>query len=373
MNPFNKEIVSFKEKYLGMDLSDLSVKLIQLHNDGSRDKIMAYSSQDIPTGCIEDGRIINKVKAIEVIRSAVRNAGPKKVNTKKVICSLPESKVFLRILTIPIMAEEEIGEAIKWEIEASIPLSIDQVYYDWQLIGKYRNGQSILTVAIAKEVVDGLVEILEGAGLEVHGLEAESIAMSRSLIVAKNTDLVNEVAQGDKNKKDDAPVNVSLIVDLGAQRTGFILTEENIPFFTSSIPFSSIGITSVIARILGISDEDAEKIKITQGVSACSINDNLSDSICAYFESLATEIEKSIDFYQSINKADRSPKVENIIICGGGANLKGLIPYLVKRLGRKVQIGDPWVNLDFGNNLPIINKEKASQFATAIGLAMKKK
>jgi type IV pilus assembly protein PilM len=371
MNFFSKEIFSFKEKYFGMDLSDLSVKVIQLHNDGFRDKIVAFSDQDIPNGCIEDGKIINKEKAIRAIKSAILRAGPKKINTKKVICSLSESKVFLRILSIPHMAEEEIGEAIKWEIEASIPLSIDQVYYDWQLIGSNKSSQSVLTVAVARDVVDELVEILEAAGLEVYGLEAESVAMARSLVLQQKKQK-KELSRGDKEKDADAHKDVALIVDLGAQRTGFILTEGNIPFFTSSVPFSSFGITSMISRILGISNEDAEKIKVTQGMSACSINDNLNESMGAYLESLATEIEKSIDFYQSIDKMDHSSKVEDIIICGGGANLKGIIPYLVKRLGRKIQVCDPWVNFDFGNNLPIINKEKASQFVTAIGLAMRK-
>jgi Tfp pilus assembly PilM family ATPase len=94
------------------------------------------------------------------------------------------------------------------------------------------------------------------------------------------------------------------------------------------------------------------------------------NSMKAYLEGLSIEIERTIDFYQNIS--NESGKVEKIIICGG-ANLKGLVPYLAKRLKNKIYIGDPWINLDFGECLPIINKEKSLQFTNAIGLAMRKK
>jgi type IV pilus assembly protein PilM len=334
-------------------LGDLFVKVVQLNKKSSGDFIQAYSSATIPAGCIDDGKIKDKQKVIQVIRAAVLATKPKKINTKKVICSLPEAKVFLRVLSIPKMEKTEIGEAIKWEIEASIPLSVDQVYYDWQLIEELPDSQNILTVAISREAVDDILEVLEGAGLEVHGLEVESVAIARSLI---------------DNQTDNA--EVALIVDAGSKRTNFIVVEGSIPFFTSSVTFSSDGVTEAIAKTMGVGNEEAEKMKISAGIGCFHTDGLLSNSMSAYLEGLAIEIERTIDFYQNIN--NKSGKIQKIIICGG-ANLKGLVPYLTKRLKNKIFIGDPWVNLNFGQRLPIIDKEKSLQFATAIGLAMRKK
>jgi type IV pilus assembly protein PilM len=353
MNFLKKNIISFEEKYFGIDLGDLFVKVLQLESDGAKDRVRSYAITPIPAGSIEDGRIMDKQKVAEAIRSAIDSASPRKIKTKRAFCSLPESKVFLRVISIPKMEKSEITEAIKWEIEASIPLSVDQVYYDWQLIGEAAGKQNILTVAISKEIADDLLEVFELAGVDVYGLEAESIAMTRSLID-------NSLEKGE----------VSLIVDLGSKRTNFVVAEDNLPFFTSSVSFSSNGVTDVIAKTLGVDSEEAEKIKISQGVGCCHGDDSIYNSIKAYLEGLAMEIEKTIDFYQNINTV--SGDVDKIIICGG-ANLKGLVPYLAKRLGHKIYIGDPWVNLDFGNHLPVINKEKSLQFTTAIGLAMRKK
>ena len=353
MNFLKKNIFTFEDAYFGIDLGDLFVKVLQLEKRGSDDFVRSFSIAPIPGGCIEDGRIIDKQKTIQAIKNAIATAQPKKINTKKVICSLPESKVFLRVLSIPKMEKTEIGEAIKWEIEASIPLSVDQVYYDWQLIDESSDKQNILTVAISREIVDDLLEVLEGAGLEVHALETESIATSRSLVHSAETSK-----------------EVSLIVDLGSKRTNFVVEEGSVPFFTSSISFSSTGVTDAIAKTLGIGSEEAEKMKISDGVGCFNGDGSVFNSMKAYLEGLSIEIERTIDFYQ--NLSDKSGKVEKIVICGG-ANLKGLVPYLAKRLKNKICIGDPWINLDFGERLPIINKEKSMQFTNAIGLAMRKK
>lgn len=352
MNVLKKNIINFEDACFGVDLGDLFVKVLQLEKKGVDDVVRSYALATIPEGCIEDGRIIDKHQVAKAIKAAIAAAKPKKISTKKVICCLPESKVFLRVLSLPAMEQTEISEAIKWEIEASIPLSVDQVYYDWQLIGEADGKQNILTVAISREIVDDVLEVLELANLEVYGLETESVATTRSLIADSAT-----------------PGEVSLLVDLGSKRTNFIVAEGNVPFFTSSISFSSNGVTDAIAKTLGISSEEAEKLKISEGVGSCHGEDCVLNSINAYLEGLSSEIEKTIDFYQNISV--KSGKVGKIIICGG-ANLKGLVPYLTKRLRQKIYIGDPWTNLNFGERLPIIDREKSLQFTNAIGLAIKK-
>ena len=62
---------------------------------------------------------------------------------------------------------------------------------------------------------------------------------------------------------------------------------------------------------------------------------------------------------------------KKIILCGGGANLKGFISYLTKKLGKEVELGNPWTNFNLENNLPIINKTNSVRYATVTGLAMR--
>jgi type IV pilus assembly protein PilM len=352
MGFFGKKIINSEDKIFGLDLSDLSVKIFQMERNAKGDKIKSFFLLDIPKGCINDGKIIEKEKVAQIIKLAVAKASPQKINTKKVICSLPESKVFLRILNIPKVNESEAGEAIKWEIEASIPLSVDQVYYDWQFLGESEGKQNILTIAVSREIVDDLMEVLSFSGLEVYGLEMESVANARSLI-----------------SFEALPEETSLIVDLGARRTNFLITEGNIPNFTSSVPFSSEGVTDVIAKSMNISFEEAEKIKGERGIEHSFENSSIFNAVKPLLENLSIEIEKTIDFYHGLFK--NSGEIKKIIVCGGGSNLKGLLPYLTTRLCKEVNVGDPWKNFNLGNSLPLISREKSVRYATAIGLSLR--
>lgn len=353
MSFWNKEIVKSEEIFFGLDMGDNSLKVVQLEKRGKYETIRSFNSVKINPNYFKEGQILEKEKLAQTIKEVIKKSGPKKINTKKVICSLPESKIFLRLIDIPIMEKENIFEAVKWEIEANIPLSIEKVYYDYQLLGAKKNKQQVLTVAVAKEIVDETMDVLGMAGLSVFGLEMESIAVARSIVP----------------EKIDSQ-STFFVVDIGEDKTSFVIAEGNVPIFTSSIPFSSFGITEMITKAFNVGNEEAEKIKINQGIEHSFEKNSIFNSVKPFLENLSVEIGKTMDFYQDIVK--NSGKIEKIIITGGGSNLRGLNSYLTTSLAKEVFVGDPWINLNFGKALPIINKEKSASFATAIGLAMRK-
>ncbi len=354
MSFLNKKIINFSGSAFGLDLSDLSVKVIHLVEEGKRQRIKSCGAAGIPLGSVIDGEIINRENVVSSIRKAIENAGPKKIGTKKVICSLPEAKAFLRIINIPKMEEKEVREAIKWEMEANIPLSIEQVYYDWQVLDKSLSPEkgkiSVLVVAVAQKVVDQFLEVLESAGLDTAVMEIESIAQARSLL-----------------KENDN--RTTFIVDFGDRRTSFLISVGNIPCFTSSNPLSAQLLTGMISRAIGVPFEEAEKIKLAYGIGSSVKDDPIFHAVKPALENLVAEIGRSIDFY--LTGLKYSPSVDRIIVCGGGANTKGLIPYISRRLGKEVELGDPWVNFGLGKDLPIIERQKSVQFSTAIGLALR--
>lgn len=355
MSFLNKKIFNRKLEVFGLDLSDLSIKVVKIENDGTCDNVTSFSSVSLPLNCISDGEILKKDQVIEAIKKAVAIAGPEKIKTNKVICSLPETKAFLRIISIPQMEEAEIKEAVKWEMEANIPLPLEQVYYDWQIIPSdflsEKNKINLLVVAIAKSVVDQTIEILEESGLDPVGLDIESISQTRSLL--------------DEEKENETV----LIVDIGDRRTSFSITKSSIPCFTSSIPLCGQSLTESISKGMNISFEEAEKVKFSYGIGSDFKNDVIFKSVKPVLENFIQEIEQSIDFY--ITGLKYSQSVDKVIICGGGANTKGIVPYLSKKLGRKIEFGNPWINMKIGKTLPVIDKSQSVQFSTAIGLALK--
>jgi len=355
MNILRKKIFDFFPSAFGLDLSDLSIKVVLLDRSGRRDSVSSFGSVPLPQGSIVDGEIMQP----EIVQSALINllekAGPKKIRSRQVICSFPETKAFLRIISLPKMEEEEVKEAIKWEIEANIPLTLDQVYYDWQVLDlnltQEKGKMSILVVAVARSVVDQFEAVLEGAGLEVVGLETESIAQARSLLA---------------EKEDKA---TTLIVDIGDRRTSFLIAIGSTPCFTSSVPLSSQMITDAISKSMHLSFDEAEEMKIKHGLGSLALKSPVLKATEPVLESMAVEIEKSIDFY--LNNLRYSATIDSIVLCGGGSNMNGLLPYMARRLGRAVEFGNPWVNVGLGREIPLIDRRRSVQFSTAIGLALR--
>lgn len=355
MSFLNKKIFSDATNILGLDLSDLSIKVARLQSNGSSEYVASYATVQMSVGCISDGEIQKKDQVVSAIKKAVSIAGPKKIKTKKVICSLPETKAFLRIITIPKMTDAEIEEAVKWEMEANIPLRLDQVYYDWQMVPESltsgKDKLNLLVVAIAKKTVDQVIEVLELSGLEPVGLEIESIAQTRSLL--------------DENDEE----KTVLVVDIGDRRTSLSISKGGVTCFTSSTALCGQSLTEVISKGMGVSFEEAEKIKISNGIGNAEKNDSLFKLCSPVLDNLIADIEKSIDFY--LTGLKYSKNIDRIILCGGGANAKGIIEYVSKKLGRNVEIGNPWANMKTAKDAQLIEGSQAVQYSTAIGLALK--
>lgn len=355
MSVLNKRIFNFSNKAFGLDLSDLSVKVVQLERNGKKERVFSYGSSQIAPGSITEGEIEKKEQVVQAIKTAIDKAGPRKIKSKKVFCSLPETKAFLRIVSVPKMDKHEIKEALKWEVEANIPLAIDQVYYDWQVLDENMSSEKdkldVLVVAISKRTVDQFIEVLEGAGLEVVGLEIESISQTRCLLEGNSSG------------------GASLIVDVDERRTGFFITSKGVPCFTSSIPVSGQSINNSISKTLGISLKEAEGVKKNYGIGSDFKNADVFNAVKPILENLISEINRSIGFFTSELKYSKD--VDEIIICGKEANVKGICPYLSKRLGKKVVLGNPWVNVRTMGALPEIERSESVEYVTAIGLALR--
>lgn len=355
MSFLQKKIFDTSPPPFGLDLSDLSLKAAWLSREGAREKVVSFGTAPIAQGAVVDGEIVREDIVIESVRNLLAKSGPKRIRTNRVICSLPETKAFLRIISVPKMTPDEAKEAMKWEIEANIPLPLDQVDYDWQILpesfSNEKGKMNVLVVAVAASTVGQFHAVLEKCGLEVVGLETESMAQVRSLL------------------SETEAHRTALIVDIGDRRTSFVMAIDNIPVFTSSVPLSSQMMTDAISKEMGIPFSEAEKLKINEGLGSLALPSPQMKAVRPILENLANEIERSMDFYFSTLRY--SDHLDTVTFCGGGANTKGMLPYFSKRLRQNIEFGNPWVNLDLGGDVPPISRERSVQYSTVIGLALR--
>ncbi len=334
----------------GLEIEDSILKCIMINSGRKGKKVVSCGVRRIKKGIIQEGEVKDQKVLAEEIKELLKHSEPKPVKSNFVVFSIPESKSFVRTIQIPKMSRDEAEEAIKWETEANIPVSMEAVYLDWQVIGSKESKDEILICAVPKETVDKYYESLVSAGLFPLAGEIDIVATIRSL-----------TSERDKN-----PV---LIADIGADITSLTICKEQVPYFTSSIPLSGKIFTEALRKGLGVSWERAEEIKAKYGIGKMQKDDTLYEIFSPIVENLAREIEKSLVFYsESINPKE---EVREIILSGGGALLRQLTGYLTQRLGRKVKLGNPAIGLGIPENLPDELERDICPYATAVGLALR--
>src|SRR3989344_9156988 len=112
---------------IGLDMSDLSVKLVQFRKVGSELQLLAYSDVSLPSGLISYDVIKNPKGLIEFLSDlfADRSHHRGKLHDRSVVVSVPESKAFVRVVRLPNLSAEELAGAVPLEAEQYIPLPPD--------------------------------------------------------------------------------------------------------------------------------------------------------------------------------------------------------------------------------------------------------
>jgi len=242
-----KSILRFsKNQTFGMDFNNAALRILQMESKNDNFEIAGYSEKKLPRDVFDNFEIIQPEKFKETFAMAMESATGK-INGKKAVISIPENKVFTRVISIPEISPSKATEAVKWETESNIPISINEVYYDWQIIRKNNKKMDVLVVATPKKIIDNYLLIMDKLGIEVVACEAESIATGRSVIEKKNLDFV-------------------LVVDMGLNSTSFAVYQGIMPIFTSSSSVSGQMFTGMVEKKLDLTHEKSEAYKIKNGL-----------------------------------------------------------------------------------------------------------
>ncbi|MDO8504014.1 MAG: type IV pilus assembly protein PilM [bacterium] len=370
--------LNLKPEVFGLDISDLSLKIVKLKKIGSSFGLVSFGEVDIKPGIIKGGEIKDEKELAEAIKGALKSVEGEKIKTRYIVASLPEEKAYLQIIQVPKMAADDLKSAIVFEAENYIPLPIDQVYLDYEVISPivdHLNHFDVLLAALPRKTVDPYLNSFKSAGLIPKALEIESLAIGRALI---------------KNGLAQRP---TLLIDLGATRTSFIVYAGRSIRFTSSIPVSGTHFTQIIAKALEIKHEEAEELKLKYGLEEKiklkletkeggqeleKERGKIFESLVPALVDLVQQIKKCTDYYQThashLHLLPGDNEISKILLCGGGANLKGLPELLSLELKIPVEIGNSRINIlqeDDDKRAPYLPPDKSLGYTTAFGLAMR--
>jgi type IV pilus assembly protein PilM len=120
------------------------------------------------------------------------------------------------------------------------------------------------------------------------------------------------------------------------------IVSKGISLFTRDIPIGGNRYTEAIQRELGLSYEEAEEIK--KGGRRANNNEAVVHGVLESVNAeVASEIARTIDYFKStVSEGD----VQQVLLCGGGAQISGLVQQLRERMHAVVEVANPFAEVD---------------------------
>ena len=332
---------------VGIDIGTKSIKIIELAKSGASWQLKSSGAVGYAGVSPDKTQNDDELNGLaDVLKKIVSKVG---ITSKDVNLSLPEALVFTRVIKFPLLSEEEVSAAVKWEAEQYIPIPVNEAVIQYSILEKNEATAqtSVLLVAAPKNVVEKYVKVARLAGLTPVSAETELTAIARSLSPDKG---------------------VSLLLDLGSSATDMSIIKDTKVVFTRSIPVAGEAFTRAVSQGLGITPQQAEEYKKTYGLSSNQLEGKVKAALEPVFRMVIDEIKKAVHFYQTEEKGDTPTSV---VITGGASVMPDIVPFLTENLGIETVVGDPFSKITIDPETAKSLAPYSSIYGTAVGLAMR--
>lgn len=339
-------LFSNKEEVVGIDVGSDAVRVVQLKKGFNKPVLSAFGSAQIPANLSQSDSKLDLQKVADIIKKLTKSSH---ISTKSVATALPGSAVFTTVVKLPPMSSSELAQAVKYQAEQNIPLKIDDVKIDWQVVRENPTTKelAVMIVAAPKTKVEKVMQLFDMAELDVTYLETSSIAIARSLSAPQDP--------------------LVMILDFGGSSTELSVVENGIVSHVRSLPVGGFALTRVLAQNLGLDQEQAEQFKRKFGLSQDKLEGQVSKTMKPIIANITDEIQRSMKYYQD----QYGGTVQKLILTGGSSQLLELVSYLKSLLGIEVVYGNSWNNVSYQPGVAEKLSQCSLEFACAVGLALR--
>lgn len=354
---------------IGIDIGSYSVKIVQLKGAPGKYQLVRWSLIPLQGGGgqAEKPELSPEEKKAAAATVLKNYRGSGKGIPQNAVSSVSGSAVIVRYVKFPKLTRKELSKTIKAEAEPYIPFNVEEVFIGFDPLRDVDEGgkQKMETVLVAakQELVNQKVEILESAGFKPVVMDVDAFALESAF---------------DSLQEETSKDETVLIANVGSSQTNFVIIEKGIAMNPKDSPVAGNSITKAVMKNLGVDIFAAEKLKIANGLlvtaqeKEAALNEGkkealgVSNAIASVAKDLSTETKKLIEFYIS-QGTDR--QVNRVLVSGGSANIKNLIPFLAKELNLPVEKFNPFLKIAGAEGVP---EEYHPTLSIAVGLAMRR-
>lgn len=300
--------INKNKKYIGIDIGDKYLKLSLLSKIDDLYSVDCYSNINI-SNYVNNGRILNTKEIGQLISEFIQEYN---IVNPELIFSFPnkdiefsQTKIF-KMKTLS--KKDEMKSAIEIEVEDRFNNVEDKL--DWKILSNDFFSHTLIYATSYKEEIVNEYENI------VKDLKYSYSIIPKNLFLTNSFDSINKTI---------------LLVDIGFNSTDLILYHNNLPLLVKNVNIGGNTITEIISSFKSISYDEAEKLKISEGLlvrNDSPINFTPEErELSSIIETQIQVILNDIDRIKNDIFSEFNINIDEIKLCGGSSNIKYLSSY----------------------------------------------
>lgn len=340
---------------LGLDISTSSVKLIEISAVGDTYRVESFAAEAMPPNAVNDKVIVDIDAAGEAIRKAVKASG---TSVKRAAVAVGGASVITKTIPMPAkLSDKDLGEQIELQADQYIPFPLDEVAFDYEVVGTSASDPDMVDVLLAatrRENVESRSQVLSAAGLQAKVVDIEAYALENACRL-----LTHQMV-------DEGFGKTVAVVDFGAVTTTFSVLHDRKIVYTRDQQFGGKALTEEIMRHYGLSFEEAGKAKKEGGLPS----NYKTDILDPFVDDMAQQVNRSVQFFMSATS--EYSHLDQLILCGGCAMIPAALSMVQEKVGIQTVIADPFGRMKVTSKAKgQMVENEAPGLMIACGLAMR--
>ena len=345
------------DRILALDIGNSKLVLAEFKITSSKNlELVKYTIS--PLGFDPETTTDSAAYIVSGIRDAMRSSG---IRPGPVAVSMSGQMVFPRYVKLPPVTPDKIAQIVKYEAQQNVPFPIDEVVWDYQLVGQETGELSVLLVAVKGDLVKNLTDCVEAAGLDPVLVDVSPLALYNAV----------------RYNYSDLP-GCTMILDMGARSTNVVFVEGS-KIFSRSIPVAGMAITKDVMKEFELSFEEAEQLKIAHAFVGfggvyegheVGVADRTSKIVRNIMTRLHAEVVRTINFYRS-QQGGSQPAM--VLLAGGCSMIPHANVFLKEKLKLDVDFLNPFRNVAVSADIPSDKvAEDLNLLGEVVGLALRR-
>ena len=363
LNPFKRLM---GDKYTAIDFGHDSLKVVQFRVSGDELRLLEWGRSKLPGEGIENGQ----VEDVDMVAGELEDLMDElSIGGSNLLFSPAVGQEFVRKHEMPMMPDDELKEALRWEVEEYMNLPPEKVASDYLILSEdEEEGYEILLAVLPDVALNSYRRVFKKLNYSARVANVQDLALISLLSF-----------QGEMKRP-------GMIVNLGKEMARIIIAREDNFYLSRSVEIGGRHFTRVFkdpektwaeaesakvkAEIIVEEDGSEEEAVEQETMDIDMMVSDMSNQESGYgmelkalADELVEEIERSLEYYDNRYSDD---ELSGIFLTGGGFRLKGLKEYVKSEIDYRIDDIEPLRGMNYSSAPQ--TEDLDDMMAVAVGL-----